>query len=179
MTSSLGYAILGLLARGPLTGYDLAQRLRTPVGYFWTARHSQIYTELARLEKDRLVRHAVVPGPGPRDNKRYTVTARGRRSLRDWVVTPPASAPPKNELLLRVYSVWLADPRQAREMLVAEQAKHLDTLGAFEQIAARNADAEGHPDEPSFGDLATVQAGVGYERFTIAWLGWLLDHLPE
>lgn len=45
--STLGYAILGLLAAQPQTGYDLARLMRTPIGYMWTARHSQIYPELA------------------------------------------------------------------------------------------------------------------------------------
>src|SRR5215207_3063815 len=32
-TAVLGYAILGLLAVEPLTGYQLAQRIRAPIGY--------------------------------------------------------------------------------------------------------------------------------------------------
>ncbi|HEY3085299.1 MAG TPA: PadR family transcriptional regulator [Candidatus Dormibacteraeota bacterium] len=47
--TTLGYAILGLLARQSLSGYDLARRLRRPIGFYWTARHSQIYPELRRL----------------------------------------------------------------------------------------------------------------------------------
>ncbi len=49
MVTSLGYALLALLARTPLTGYDLAQRMLRSTDFFWTARHSQIYPELARL----------------------------------------------------------------------------------------------------------------------------------
>ena len=51
-TGVLGYAILGLLAVEPLTGYQLAQRMRAPIGYMWTAGHSQIYPELAKLLDD-------------------------------------------------------------------------------------------------------------------------------
>ena len=64
MTSTLGHAILGLLARRPSTGYDLARRMDRPVGWFWTARHSQIYAELARLEHEGLVDHEEVDGAG-------------------------------------------------------------------------------------------------------------------
>ena len=48
--TTLGYAILGLLSREDLSGYDLTQRMAGRVGYFWSARHSQIYPELAKLE---------------------------------------------------------------------------------------------------------------------------------
>ena len=64
MTSTLGYAILGLLADGPQTGYDLTRRMERPVGFYWTARHSQIYPELARLEAAGLVRHRSSTGRG-------------------------------------------------------------------------------------------------------------------
>ena len=37
--STLGYAILGLLAAKPRTGYDLARLMRAPIGYMWTAQH--------------------------------------------------------------------------------------------------------------------------------------------
>jgi DNA-binding PadR family transcriptional regulator len=30
-----GYALLSLLAREPLSGYDLARSMRVPVGFFW------------------------------------------------------------------------------------------------------------------------------------------------
>ena len=60
--SNLGCALLGLLARSPSTGYDLARRMERPVGYFWSARHSQIYPELAKLERAGLVSHEVVDG---------------------------------------------------------------------------------------------------------------------
>ncbi len=74
--STLGYAILGLLAAQPRTGYDLARLMRTPIGYMWTAHHSQIYPELARLESEGLVAATVIDGPGPRDTKRYEITPR-------------------------------------------------------------------------------------------------------
>src|ERR687885_279786 len=58
--TSLGYALLGLLAREPLSGYDLASRMKERVGFFWQARHSQIYPELGRLEGEGMVTHRVV-----------------------------------------------------------------------------------------------------------------------
>ena len=83
--STLGYAILGLLAAQPQTGYDLARLMRTPIGYMWTARHSQIYPELARLEGERLVTATVIDGPGPRDTKRYEITPAGWHALQDFL----------------------------------------------------------------------------------------------
>src|SRR5690606_24488121 len=62
--STLGFALLSLLTRGPATGYDLAQRMKAPIGHFWTAKHSQIYPELARLAEAGHVRVRSGAGPG-------------------------------------------------------------------------------------------------------------------
>lgn len=79
MTPTLGFALLGLLVRGPRTGYELSRTLTRPVSLFWHARHSQVYPELARLRGDGLISYQVIEGPGPHDTKRYQVTAAGRR----------------------------------------------------------------------------------------------------
>ena len=47
--SALGYALLCALHKEPLTGYDLVRRMHRPIGYYWSARQSQIYPELSRL----------------------------------------------------------------------------------------------------------------------------------
>ena len=178
MPSTLGYALLGLLARKPQTGYELAQELRIPIGYFWSASHSQIYPELARLEADSLVHSRVVPGPGPRDTKRYTLSAAGRRALTAWVVMPAELEESRSEELLKTYSLWLADPPEAREMISALRERHREMLSRYEEIAAEIEDAGPlDPATPRFFDYATLRRGLSFERHAIAWCDWLLGAL--
>lgn len=40
---TLKYAILGMLAQKPMTGYDLMQEFESTLNEFWSANHSQIY----------------------------------------------------------------------------------------------------------------------------------------
>ena len=84
--SVLGQALLGLLARRPATGYSLAQQMRHPVAFFWEARHSQIYPELARLEDAGLLAHRTIAGRGPHPTKEYRLTPTGRRAHEVWVL---------------------------------------------------------------------------------------------
>ena len=70
--STLTYALLAELARGPATGYDIAAAMRSPVGRYWTAQHSQIYPELARLAERGWAGVAESAGPGPRASYRWT-----------------------------------------------------------------------------------------------------------
>ena len=178
MPSTLGYALLGLLAREPRTGYELAQALRIPVGYFWSASHSQIYPELARLEADSLVHSRVVPGPGPRDTKRYAISAAGRRALAAWVVMPAELEEARSEELLKTYSLWLADPAAAREMVSGLRDRHREMLSRYERIAAEiEHDGPLEPATPRFFDYATLRRGLSFERHAIAWCDWLLGAL--
>ncbi|MGH3412362.1 MAG: PadR family transcriptional regulator [Marmoricola sp.] len=180
MISTLGYAVLGLLAREPLTGYRITQRLRTPIGYFWTASHSQVYPELARLAADGLVVSDEVAGPGPRQNKRHHLTDAGRDALAAWVVTTPREDN-RDELLLRVYSMWLADPARAGEMMTEQLGQHRARLREYRRIEkallAEHGGDPPRPDQPAFGDYATLRRGLSFERYAVDWCRWVLQQL--
>ena len=180
MTSSLGYALLGLLARSAATGYDLTRRLQRPLGWFWTAAHSQVYPELARLEADGLVGHAVIEGAGPRPTKRYELTGAGRARLRSWVAEPAGRPAERDPLMLKVYSLWLLDRAAARALIEATRADHVARLEVYagqERELEAHREALADPGTPQFAAWATLRAGLGYEQHRIAWCDWLLGQL--
>jgi DNA-binding PadR family transcriptional regulator len=179
--TTLGYALLGLLARAPRTGYALTQALRDPIGYFWTASHSQVYPELLRLEAAGLVRHRVIDGPGPRDTKSYRITAAGRRSLAQWAAAPLAPYPERDELMLKVFSLWTAAPHSAAELIAQQRAQHVQRLAEYEVIDAEmHAEAPARlrdPTSPQFSSYATLRRGISFEQHALAWCDWLLARL--
>ena len=181
MSSTLGYALLGLLARQDRTGYQLTRALRAPIGHFWTASHSQVYPELAGLEADGLVRHRVIEGPGPRDTKSYRITAVGRRVLADWVLTPAPSAPSRDEFLLRIYSLWTVDPQQAATVVAGRRDVYRAALENYldQERAMQDEFGEGlrDPGNPAFAAYATLRRGISFEQQAIAWCDWLLEAL--
>lgn len=173
MISTLGHALLGLLAREPATGYDLARALRRPVGYFWSARHSQIYPELARLEEAALVRHTVIEGAGPRATKRYRVTAAGRREVRAWLLATTPEVDEK-EILLRAYLLFVLTPTEATGVVRAIRTHHEQVLAHYRSVVSG-------PDPQEWGagatDRATWHWGVAFEEGRIAWCDGLLERL--
>lgn len=53
---TLKYAILGLINREPMTGYDITREFNSNnLANFWYAKHSQVYPELGRLMDEKLV----------------------------------------------------------------------------------------------------------------------------
>ena len=105
--TTLGYAILGLLSREDLSGYDLTQRMAGRVGYFWSAKHSQIYPELARLEDGGYVTHSVVEQRERPDKKVYEITPAGRAVRQGWWTGAPKPRAARDELVLQAYSFCL------------------------------------------------------------------------
>ena len=180
---TLGYALLGLLVREPLSGYDLTRRMGERVGFFWQARHSQIYPELARLEGEGMVTHRVVEQQDRPDKKVYEITAAGLESLEEWVTAPVEPRPARDELVLKAYSVWLADPQKAVALFREQQRLHKAQLLRYEEIGAWMEDEWGEDlgrlDSPCFASYAALQRGINYERGYADWCGWLAERLDE
>jgi DNA-binding PadR family transcriptional regulator len=179
--NTLGYAILGLIAARPRTGYEVSRAMQRPLGYFWTARHSQIYPELAGLEDAGLLRSRVIPGPGPRDTKRYSLTRKGRGALVEWLDSPLGDEPVKSELMLRVWSLWLLSPEQARRLITTVRE---DALEALEAAALEREGFSAGVDstdlsDPEFGHWATLQWGVAQRQAMLSWTDWLLERIAE
>jgi DNA-binding PadR family transcriptional regulator len=177
--SNLGCAILGLLARRPATGYELARAMDRPVGYFWTAGHSQIYPELARLEAAGLVEHEVVEGAGPRPTKRYGVTAQGWQVLRAWVDSEMEPQPVRDLETLRLWSVWTVDAQAAQSLVRQSRRRHVELLEAYEAELARVVGDERSRDrsQPAFASRITLEGGIRTRRACVEWCDWMLDEM--
>ena len=79
---SLTNALLGILARGPVHGYDLRQKFAAMLGGEWSISYGQLYPALSRLTRDGLV--SKTPEPGDKASERnVSKSARtGSRSAR-------------------------------------------------------------------------------------------------
>ncbi|MEV4411677.1 PadR family transcriptional regulator [Catellatospora sp. NPDC049609] len=175
--STLGYALLSLLTRGPATGYQLSSQVKAPLGHFWTAKHSQIYPELARLAAAGWVSAVEQAGPGPRAKKTYEITPDGLAALRAWLVVPPV-AQPRSEITLKAYAANSGDPAAMAALYgqLAERAERM--LAEYEQDAARMREAGmDHPAHPRFGNYAVLLMGIESQRTVRSWAAWLAASL--
>ncbi len=78
-------AVLGLVAFGRRSGYDLARLAASSIEHLWTPSQSQIYKTLPRLAARGLVHALEVEQRGRPDKSLYRLTAKGRRALRRWL----------------------------------------------------------------------------------------------
>jgi DNA-binding PadR family transcriptional regulator len=130
---SLRYAVLGLLARHPSTGYELTQMFDRSLRTSWHAGHSQIYPELAKLEAADLVE---VVGRGARRSKTYGIRAAGRAELRRWLVEAEPDRSQRSESGLRLFLTPLLDPAD-RQATYERDLAHLEQdLAALKEVQA-------------------------------------------
>lgn len=82
---TLKYAILGMLSRRELTGYDMMKEFDRGLANFWYASHSQLYPELKRLAGEGLIQYETSIKGESLEKKIYRITPEGMADLRQWL----------------------------------------------------------------------------------------------
>jgi DNA-binding PadR family transcriptional regulator len=166
---SLRHGLLGLLAEGPASGYDLARRFSQALGQVWPAQHPQIYTELSRLETAGLIE---VESHGPRGRKAYRLTDEGLTEVRRWLTEVETDHTFRLETLLRAYFFWLIEPEDLEAHLAAEErffAQTADTLRAY--AAAKDRGEWGTSPQTRAMRIA-LEAGIRINEALAGWAEW-------
>jgi DNA-binding PadR family transcriptional regulator len=178
--SALGYALMCALHKDPLTGYDLVRRMHRPIGYYWSARQSQIYPELSRLTEAGLIASDETSGPGPHPTRTHRLTAAGRSALAAWLPQDPIERPERDELVLKTYALKAARPKAMAALYVRAAQRCEARVDEFRDqravLVERGADAPGHRD---FGAYATVELGIRRQREYARWCRWVAAQLSE
>ena len=95
-------AFLALLAARPAHGYELRQALEQRFGSALPPMNAgQVYTTLARLERDGLVVGEDVPDDS-RQKRVYALTDAGRAALDEWVAAPTPGPRLRDEFFLKL-----------------------------------------------------------------------------
>ena len=84
---SLKHAILILLETEPGSGYDLVKRFKAGLGYFWNAKHQQVYQELKKLSEAGWLAFAEETQETRPDKKVYRLT---QAIEREYLALPAA-----------------------------------------------------------------------------------------
>ena len=166
---ALSHAILTALLDEDLSGYDLARKFETSLGFFWAASHQQIYLERKKLAEEGHLKASAVEQAGRPDKIVYHLTKNGRAALADWVQEASRRKPAKDDLYVKLYSVGHTDPTPVIKELKARQQEHGERLALYERIQARHyADPSSLPLQRQ-GIYLALDAGLRYERTFLAW----------
>ena len=136
------HVFLGMLAKGPLHGYELRSALEQTFGALLPAMNSgQIYTTLQRLERDGLVVGADVPDDG-RNKRTYELTAAGDAELARWINGSTPATLLRDEFFMKLVLVLKGSRAGAVRLIEQQRREHLQSLRDLADVARRVADHE-------------------------------------
>ena len=123
---SVKLGLLALLDEQPMYGYQLHTAFKERTGDTWPLNIGQIYTTLARLERDGLVEPAGDDGDG---HQIYALTDDGRAEIDRWFTTPVARADrPRDELAIKLAVALTVSDVDVREVIQTQRSATLRDL---------------------------------------------------
>jgi DNA-binding PadR family transcriptional regulator len=159
---SIKYALLSLLDQQPHHGYQLKTAVEGWLGQSWPLNIGQVYTTLARLERDGLVGAGEVDQQG---RQTYQITPAGRTALADWFAIPvPRDGLVRDELLVKLVAAVAAGDGTAFGVIRAQRTA---TLALLQQHTRRKTAAERQGDLPR---LVVADLLIGQAEAEVAWL---------
>ncbi len=170
---SVRQAMLALLEQGPMYGYQLRAEFEHRTGETWPLNIGQVYTTLARLERDGLVEVVGHGGAGDLDQPAtekpdagradaaqpdsdrthvtYRATDAGRAEVEQWFATPvPRTQPARDELAIKLAIAVTLPGVEVDTILQRQRSATMSALQDYTRLKRSGRAAE--PDEPA--DLA-------------------------
>jgi DNA-binding PadR family transcriptional regulator len=161
---------LALLAGDSGHGYELKQTLEQEFGQLLPALNAgQIYSTLARLERDGLIVGRDVAGDSRR-KRVYELTDAGRTALTRWIERPVPGTRLKDEFFMKfvvVASTGLAEPKS---LIDGQRREYLQSLRDLDALLAAN--GKGLAAE------LLVEGALLHLKADLEWLDLIEQRLP-
>jgi PadR family transcriptional regulator, regulatory protein AphA len=110
---SIEYAILGLLSLRSLSGYDIKKIFSGTAGLYYSDNNNQIYRTLVNLHQEEMLMRSIVHQEDHPSRKVYTITEKGIKKLKQWVLLAPELPQWKHSFIIQL--AW-ADQLQPEEL---------------------------------------------------------------
>ncbi|MEP2101182.1 MAG: PadR family transcriptional regulator [Parasphingorhabdus sp.] len=174
---ALRYAILVSLSEGAKSGYDVAKQFDESIGFFWRARHSQIYREMGKLKDSGLAIAEEVQQSGKPNRIVFTITDAGREALLQWSREPSEPPEMKDHFLVQLYGIESVDLDGVRQNLLRRIERHQDRHAEYvikhELLEDSNSLAD-------LGKQLALEVGMRWEWEWVDWCTKALERLaPE
>ena len=170
MARTLKYAILGLICKRPMSGYDILQEFSMNLSEFWSAKHSQIYPELKKLSEEELIDYSVEITGTVLEKKVYRITEKGKQEFLTWLNEDVSMQPTAKDVFrLRMYFSGQLEKEDRLRLLESQLKQHKDRL---EHLKHNQEKFSKIPDSDSheFGDYLVLMGAIMRENTNIEWL---------
>lgn len=167
-TNKTKFALLGLLALQPMSGYDMKKFIENSLAHFWNVSYGRIYPVLREFETEGLASKSTESQEGRPDRHIYYITDTGREELRAWLSEPAEPHQERIEALLKIFMGANTD--------VATSIHHIETFRALHQAKLEQLEhVESHLDESQKDNphypfwMTTLQCGLELNKAMVRW----------
>lgn len=160
--------ILGLVASGPRTGYDVKRICDSSTRFFWGASYGQIYPELRRLEREGLIESSEEPRGRVR-RRVYRITPAGERAVRAWLLDTETAFEIRDEGLLRLFFSDLLRPEDVLA-LVRRRRTWFELTAVYFREIGEELDAQ---------DDEVLRYGIELMEWNATWFAGLEKRLSQ
>jgi DNA-binding PadR family transcriptional regulator len=174
------YALLGLLSRGPLSGYDIKKFTDFSVSHFWKENFGHIYPVLKRMGKEGLVTKQIETTEGKPNRNIYSITKSGTDEFLQWLSRPPEEHSIRNELLLKIFFGSAASKESIISMILTEKERHVkkrEAFDAIEEMITTDTEYKDQPDRPYW--LITLEYGKKMSDAIAKWCDEAIQMLEK
>jgi len=147
---SVRQGLLALLAQQPMYGAQLRSEFETRTGGTWPLNVGQVYTTLARLERDGLVEEV---GADDEGRISYRLTRTGRAEVSRWWLSPvDRETTPRDELVIKLALAVTVEGVDVNRVVQTQRTatlRHLQDLTRLKQRATthrESAEGDGNVD---------------------------------
>src|ERR1700716_1010477 len=129
--TNTSFLLLGMVALGPLSGYDIKQVADGSTRHFWQISYGQIYPELKALEKAGMVQ-AAQAARGSRQRTLHQLTETGTEALTDWISDSKVSPVElRDEMLLKLFFSDAVGTKERVELARNMARRHRDAASGL------------------------------------------------
>ena len=130
---SVGMSLLAILDEGATYGLRLKNEFEARTGGVWPLNVGQVYTTLARLQRDGLV--GVTNDQDADSQKFYEITEQGRSLLGEWFAAPSGGGTPsRDELVLKLVMVARRRKREGARVIQSERRQAVELLQGYTRL---------------------------------------------
>jgi PadR family transcriptional regulator AphA len=159
--TAVTWAVLGLIALEPRSGYDVKRIVDRTIRHFWAASYGQIYPELRRLEEAGWIAGEDTPNGG-RQRRLYRITPDGRKGLEEWQSGEETRIELRDESLLRLFFADTLPREHALGLLQARREGYRQMLDYLRSLD------DGEGEDPAFVDLV-YRWGLDHCEWGLEW----------
>src|SRR4051794_2576933 len=122
--------ILGMLMKGPLSGYDIKKQFESVFSYFFDASYGAIYPTLNKMEKQGYIDKHVQIQEGKPNKNLYAINEQGKEQFSQYLNSIIETDVIRSDFCMRMYFgeyasndeilVWLEEARDKTEAVIKQ-----------------------------------------------------------